>query len=145
LQKYSGYTPGNTISTSTSNAAIPRFTVLSTRTTGTTSHIVLQRNKEIRIVIVNGDENIACSSTVGTIRSVTSTVHALSDFATTMQNINLLATPSTILAVFSIAMFGRVSAVSSPATSLAVLSSTASTTITTFRIQAQLFVSGNFP
>jgi hypothetical protein len=119
--------------------------MLSTRAASTTSHIVLQRNKKIRIVIVNGNENIACGSTVGTIRSVTSTVHAPSDFVIGLQNINLLAAPSTILTVLSIAVLGRVSAISSPATSLTILTSTASTTITTFRIQAQLFVSGNLP
>jgi hypothetical protein len=119
--------------------------VLSTRAASTTSHFILQRHKKISIVVVNGDENIACGSTVGTIRSVTSTVHAPLDFVTGRQNTNLLAAPSTVLTVLSIAVLGRVSAVPSPATSLTVLSSTASTTITTFGIQAQLFVSGNLP
>jgi hypothetical protein len=61
-------------STSTANATISSFAVLSTRATNTASHIVFQGNKKIRIVIVNSDEDIACGSTVGTIRSVTSTV-----------------------------------------------------------------------
>ena len=66
-------------STSTANATISRFAVLSTRAAGTTSHIVFQGNKKICIVLVNSDEDIACGCTICTIRSVTSTVHAPSD------------------------------------------------------------------
>jgi hypothetical protein len=70
-----GYTPGMRGSTSTTNTTISRFAMLSTRATGTASHVVFQGNKKIRIIVVDSDEDIACGSTVGTIRSVTSTVH----------------------------------------------------------------------
>jgi hypothetical protein len=73
-QRNWGYTPGMRGSTSTANATVSRFAVLSARATNTASHIVFQWNKKIGVVIVNSDEDIACGSTVGTIRSVTSTV-----------------------------------------------------------------------
>jgi hypothetical protein len=119
--------------------------VLSTGAPSSASHIIFQRNKKICIVVVNSDEYISCRRTIRTIRSVTSTGMKCQNPHVLEGYYNLLAARSTILAVLSIPMPSRISAISSPPTRLTILASTARTAITTFRVQAKLFISRDLP
>jgi hypothetical protein len=117
--------------------------MLSTGSSSTASDIVFQGNKEICVLLVHSDEHVACTGTIRPIGPIASAIQQSQTPSIISSTWDLLSAPCAIFAVLSIAVSRRVSAIPSLPTRLSILPSATRATITTFRIQLQLFISGD--